>query len=70
MIVVATDGLGMHCASPGSEYFMLLPPFNTRRAQVIERGGQSPRVLDDPRDIRVKYDIIENTEASLRADPY
>jgi hypothetical protein len=70
VIVVATNDLGMHCACPGSEYFMLLPPFNTFRAQVIERGGQSPVVLDDPDDIRVEYDVVENTEASLRADPY
>jgi len=49
---------------------LLLPPFNTLRAQVIERGGRSPVVLDDPTDIRVEYDTVENTEASLRADPY
>jgi hypothetical protein len=70
VIVVATNDLGMHCACPGSEYFMLLPPFNTLRAQVIERGGRSPVVLDDPNDIRVEYDTVENTEESLRADPY
>jgi hypothetical protein len=39
---------------------LLLPPFNTLRAQVIERGGQSPVVLSDPTDIRVEYDVIEN----------
>ena len=61
----------MHCACPGAEYFMLLPPFNTIRAQVIERiPGQSPVVLDDPNDIRVEYDIIENTDANLQQDPY
>lgn len=70
VIVVANNDLGMHCACPGSEYFMLLPPFNTIRAQVIERGGRSPVVLDNPNDIRVEYDTVENTEASLNADPY
>ena len=70
VIVVANNDLGMHCACPGSEYFMLLPPFNTIRAQVIERGGQSPVVLDDPNDIRVEYDVVENTDDNLKADPY
>ena len=71
MIVVANNDLGMHCACPGSEYFMLLPPFNTLRAQVIERiPGQSPIVVDDPNDIRVEYDVIENTDANLQVDPY
>ncbi|MGD8616630.1 MAG: hypothetical protein PVI91_13355 [Gammaproteobacteria bacterium] len=60
VIVMATNDLGMHCACPGAEKMLLLPPFNTLRAQVIERGGQSPVVLSDPTDIRVEYDILEN----------
>ena len=71
VIVAANNDLGMHCACPGAEYFMLLPPFNTLRAQVIERiQGSSPVVLDDPNDIRVEYNIVENTDANLQADPY
>ena len=73
VIVMATNDLGMHCACPGTEYFMLLPPFNTLRAQVIERGvlsGGTPKVLTSPTDIRVEYNIVENTDASLKADPY
>ncbi|MEN8207297.1 MAG: hypothetical protein ABFS24_15010 [Pseudomonadota bacterium] len=60
VVVMATNDLGMHCACPGSEYMLLLPPFNTLRAQVIERGGKSPVVLSDPTDIRVEYDVLEN----------
>ena len=60
VIIMATNDLGMHCACPGAEKMLLLPPFNTLRAQVIERGGQSPVVLSDPSDIRVEYDVIEN----------
>jgi hypothetical protein len=82
VIVMASNDLGMHCACPGTEKMLLLPPFNTLRAQVIERGGQSPVVLSDPTDIRVEYDIIENYDdmnpykaddpqkTDLRADPY
>ena len=60
VVIMASNDLGMHCACPGTEKMLLLPPFNTLRAQVIERGGQSPVVLSDPTDIRVVYDIIEN----------
>jgi len=70
VIVMATNDLGMHCACPGAEYFLLLPPFNTLRAQVIERGLGSPVVLDDPNDIRVEYNVVENTDANLQADDY
>lgn len=73
VVVMASNDLGMHCACPGAEYFLLLPPFNTLRAQVIERdvvGGGSPVVLSDHNDIRVEYNIVENTDASLKADEY
>lgn len=72
--VFATNDLGMHCVCMGFDTFVLLPPFNTLRAQVIERDhvttGGTPIVLADPADIRIEYDIVENTEASLDADPY
>jgi hypothetical protein len=82
VVVMASNDLGMHCACPGAEKMLLLPPFNTLRAQVIERGGQSPVVLSDPTDIRVEYDVIENYDplnpykpidsqkTDLRVDPY
>jgi hypothetical protein len=71
VIVMATNDLGMHCACPGAQYMLLLPPFNTLRAQVIERGGQSPVVLSDPTDIRVKYDVIENHDSNnVLKDPF
>jgi len=46
-----------------------LPPFNTLRAQIIERGTK-PRILDDPSLIRVEYNVVENTDETLKADPY
>lgn len=69
VVIIGTNDLGMHCACPGAEYFLLLPPFNTLRAQVIERGAK-PRILDDPNLIRVEYNIVENTDETLKADPY
>jgi hypothetical protein len=70
VVVMASNDLGMHCACPGADYMLLLPPFNTLRAQVIERGLGSPVVLSDHNDIRVEYNVVENTDASLQADPY
>ncbi|MGB9712291.1 MAG: hypothetical protein ACP5J5_00775 [Dissulfurimicrobium sp.] len=68
-VVFATNDLGMHCACPGADTFLLLPPFNTLRAQVIRRGDD-PEVITDPNQITVTYSILENTDASLKADPY
>ncbi len=69
VVVVATNDLGMHCTCPGFSTFVLLPPFNTLRAQVFERVGENPAVLADPNDIRVEYNIVENSDAVLKADP-
>ena len=70
IVVIATNDLGMHCTCPTAETFVVLPPFNTLRAQVFERKGENPDVLSDPSDIRVEYRIVENTDASLKNDPY
>jgi hypothetical protein len=69
LVVIANNDLGMHCACPGGEYFLLLPPFNTLRAQVIERGP-IPKLLGAEDHITVKYDLVQNTDESLKADPY
>jgi len=69
LVVLASNDLGMHCACPGTEFFMLLPPFNTLRAQVVERG-EEPRVLGAGDGISVRYSMVENTDESLKNDPY
>ena len=71
VIVMASNDLGMHCACPGAQYMLLLPPFNTLRAQVIERDvnnerSGTPLVLADPSDIRVEYNIVENDDDFLK----
>lgn len=68
-VVIATNDLGMHCVCTSFDKFMLLPPYNTLRAQVIRRG-EDPSVVADPNSIRVEYNIVEDTDASLKADPY
>ncbi len=70
VIVLASNDLGMHCVCPSFSKFMILPPFNTIRAQVIRKGGEDPQVMGSSSGIRVAYSFSENTDASLSADPY
>ncbi|HEY6872140.1 MAG TPA: hypothetical protein VI298_05350 [Geobacteraceae bacterium] len=66
--VIARNDLGMHCACPTFAGFLLLPPFNTIRVQVLQRGSDSVSVVSSG--ITVSYSIAEETSAQLQADPY
>ncbi len=68
--ILASNDLGMHCACPGFSTFMLLPPYNTLRAQVFRKGSDEPSVLGASSQYNVTYDVLENTDAGLKADPY
>lgn len=37
-VILAWNDLGMHCCQDDYSYFLILPPFNTFHAQVIQRG--------------------------------
>jgi hypothetical protein len=65
--VIARNDLGMHCACPTFEGFLLLPPYNTIRAQVFTMGSD-PSIVSSG--VTVSYSIPENTDAILKADPY
>ncbi len=60
-VVVAQNDLGMHCMQGDFSQMMILPPFNTVRAQVIRRG-HSPEVTTS--DVTVKYEFTTNTHSS------
>lgn len=66
--VIAYNDLGMHCACPTASSFLLLPPFNTIRAQVLGVGANDP-VLPST-GITVTYQIVEENDAKLIADAY
>ena len=66
--VVARNDLGMHCACPTFEGFLLLPPFNTIKVQVLSKSSSSVSVVSSG--ITVSYSIAEETTAQLQADPY
>lgn len=68
--ILASNDLGMHCACPSFAGFMLLPPYNTLRAQVFRTGGSEPSLLGASSQYKVTYSILENTDAGLKADPY
>ncbi|WP_129124788.1 hypothetical protein [Geomonas oryzae] len=72
--VVAWNDLGMHCACPTFAGFLLLPPFNTVRAQVLGYGSNDPVIIDSTNagtyGVTVSYAMADNTEATLQADPY
>lgn len=57
-VVLAWNDLGMHCLNPTYDRLVILPPYNTLWAQVIQRGAP-PRVVTDG--IQVQYAIIDNT---------
>lgn len=66
--VIARNDLGMHCACPTFAGFLLLPPWNTVRVQVLQKGSDSVQVVSSG--ITVSYSLAEETDASLQADPY
>jgi hypothetical protein len=39
-VILAWNNLGMHCAQDDYSYFLILPPYNTLHAQVVDRAGK------------------------------
>src|SRR5512135_314452 len=57
-LVVAWNDLGMHCLNPEYDTAVILPPYNTLWAQVIQRGNPPKLVTSG---ITVEYRIVNNT---------
>lgn len=57
-VVLAWNELGMHCLNPSYDTAVILPPYNSVRAQVIRRGNK-PAVITAG--ISVTYRIINNS---------
>jgi hypothetical protein len=69
--VLAWNDLGMHCACPGAQYFLILPPFNTIRAQVLLFGANDPTVVSSG--VTVSYAMSTTNETDdylINKDPY
>ncbi len=66
--VIARNDLGMHCACPTFAGFLLLPPWNTVRVQVLQKGSDSVQVVSSG--ITVSYSLAEENDTTLINDPY
>lgn len=62
MVVLGYNDLGMHCMNEDFSTLMILPPYNTLRAQVIDRSGEEPRIVTSG--ITVSYSIPGNTHSA------
>lgn len=62
-VVFAWNDLGMHCLNPTYDTAVILPPYNTVWAQVIERGNP-PRVVTTG--LTVEYRIVNNTSSATK----
>lgn len=60
-IVVAYNDLGMHCMQNDFSQMMILPPYNTFRAQVIRRGTD-PEITTQ--EVTLEYRLPTNTHSS------
>nr|MDA8087195.1 hypothetical protein [Nitrospiraceae bacterium] len=65
-VILAWNDLGMHCDQDDYSYFMILPPFNTLHAQVIQRGGEGADVLTSG--ITVSYVFPKKTDTALHTN--
>ncbi len=66
MVVLGYSELGMHCMNEDFSDFMILPPYNNFHAQVIDRSGEDPRIVQNG--ITVSYTIPGNTTSSNKTN--
>lgn len=64
-VVFAWNDLGMHCLNPTYDKAVILPPYNTVWAQVIQKGNP-PQIITQG--ISVDYRILTNTFSYGKAD--
>jgi len=65
VVILANNDLGMHCMNEDFSSFMILPPYNTVQAQVIQRGF-APEILSSG--LEISYEIPGNTISSTKTN--
>ena len=65
VVILANNDLGMHCMNEDFSSFMILPPYNTVQAQIIQQG-MAPTILTS--DLEVIYEIPGNTISSTKTN--
>jgi hypothetical protein len=63
-VVFAWNDLGMHCLNPTYDQAVILPPYNTVQAQVVQRGNPPVIVTNG---LTVNYSILGNTTSANKA---
>lgn len=61
-VVIGANDLGMHCMQPDFSELMILPPFNTMHATVIDRTHGSPELVTGG--VTVEYRFASNTHSA------
>jgi hypothetical protein len=61
-VVLGANDLGMHCTQQDFSEFLILPPYNTVHAQVIDRSGEHPQIVKDG--VEVFYAMHGNTRST------
>jgi hypothetical protein len=62
MVVMGYNDLGMHCMNEDFSEMMILPPFNTLHATIVDRSGGEPHIVKTG--VVVEYTIPGNTHSS------
>ncbi|MCG3125373.1 MAG: hypothetical protein CHACPFDD_00191 [Phycisphaerae bacterium] len=62
MVVFGYNDLGMHCMNPDYSEIIILPPFNTLHAQVIDRSEGEPDIVTEG--VTVEYRVPSNTHSA------
>ncbi len=59
LVVFGYNDLGMHCMNQDFSEFMILPPYNTLHALVVDRSGAKPRIVQEG--VEIGYRIPSKT---------
>ena len=62
VVVIGYNDLGMHCMNDDFSELLILPPFNTLHAQVIDRSESDPHIIKE--NLTVRYSIPGNTHSA------
>lgn len=65
-VVLGYNELGMHCMNQDFSEMCILPPYNTLRAQVIDRRGEEPRIVKSG--VSLTYSIPGNTTSTTKTN--
>jgi len=66
LVVFGYNELGMHCMNQDFSEFMILPPYNTLYAQIVDRTHGSPEIVRSG--VALRYTIQSNTVSNTKTN--